>query len=45
MIEIIPSESRGSANHGWLDTRFTFSFADYFDPDRMGFGNLSHSCR
>ena len=40
MYEIIRSESRGSANHGWLDTRHTFSFADYYDPDRMGFGSL-----
>ena len=40
MIEIVPSDSRGAANHGWLDSRFSFSFADYYDPERMGFGPL-----
>ena len=40
MIDIIRSETRGSANHGWLDAKHSFSFADYHDPDRMGFGSL-----
>ena len=40
MIEIIRSETRGAANHGWLDAKHTFSFADYQDPERMGFGSL-----
>ncbi len=40
VFEIIPSDSRGSANLGWLDTRHSFSFADYHDPERMGFGSL-----
>jgi quercetin 2,3-dioxygenase len=34
------SETRGPANHGWLDTHHTFSFANYYDPDRVQFGML-----
>jgi redox-sensitive bicupin YhaK (pirin superfamily) len=34
------AESRGHANHGWLDTHHTFSFANYYNPDRMNFGVL-----
>jgi len=40
MIELIQSESRGAADHGWLRARHTFSFADYYDPDRIEFGTL-----
>ena len=40
MIRIRRSSERGSANHGWLDTRYTFSFSDYFDPDHVGFRAL-----
>jgi len=40
MFEIFRSETRGAANHGWLNAKHTFSFADYHDPDRMGFGSL-----
>lgn len=40
MIEIRRSEDRGRANHGWLDSRFSFSFADYHDPRHMGFRSL-----
>lgn len=40
MMQIIRSETRGAANHGWLDTRHSFSFADYHDPERMGYASL-----
>jgi redox-sensitive bicupin YhaK (pirin superfamily) len=40
MINIRKSDERGRANHGWLDTHFTFSFADYFDPEHVQFRTL-----
>ncbi len=37
---IHPADTRGDANHGWLHSRHTFSFANYFNPNRMQFGAL-----
>jgi quercetin 2,3-dioxygenase len=37
---IYKSGSRGHANYGWLDTNYSFSFANYYNPERVHFGNL-----
>lgn len=40
MIELRPYSELGGAQHGWLDTRHHFSFANYYDPKRMRWGHL-----
>jgi hypothetical protein len=40
MIRIRKSEDRGYADHGWLKSFHSFSFANYYNPEAMGFGNL-----
>ncbi len=40
MIELRPFDELGGGNHGWLNTKHHFSFADYHDPRKMSWGNL-----
>jgi len=40
MITLRPANARGAANFRWLDSRHTFSFGEYYDPNHMGFANL-----
>jgi redox-sensitive bicupin YhaK (pirin superfamily) len=40
MIEVRKFETLGGADHGWLNAKHHFSFADYYDPDRVHWGNL-----
>ena len=40
MIDRRPFAQLGGANHGWLDAKHHFSFASYYDPDKMGWGPI-----
>jgi redox-sensitive bicupin YhaK (pirin superfamily) len=39
-VHVLPSKARGSANHGWLQSHHSFSFADFYNPQQMGYRSL-----
>lgn len=39
-IKKIPESERGTSDHGWLKAKFSFSFANWYNPQKMGFGAL-----
>lgn len=40
IMKLFPAHTRGSADYGWLNSHFSFSFAGYYNPTRLGFGDL-----
>ncbi|WP_078408503.1 cupin domain-containing protein [Priestia abyssalis] len=40
MIKVYREQDRFKANHGWLQSAFSFSFAEYFDPNNLNFGPM-----
>lgn len=40
MIQVYPASSRYTADHGWLKSNFSFSFAEYYDPNNLQFGSM-----
>ena len=40
VFAVVRSDERAHANHGWLDTYYSFSFADYYDPSNINWGAL-----
>lgn len=40
VFSVVPAAQRAHADHGWLDTYYSFSFADYYDPENTNWGAL-----